>query len=303
MTVDGYTPLVPAPLFSVEALFSVHYFEYASNYSFSGEAHDFWELQYTDKGLVEMEVDGVPCRLEKGDILFLAPGCHHKLQANGQIAPNLVVVSFRCTSPEMAWYKGRTLRCGDEEQRLMARMIDEAASAFCSSLNDPNLKSLQRREDATPGSEQMLKNILEILLITLYRKSHESTAHPVIRGHLREVEQQEMLRSVLSYFQTQVNQRLTLEQICRDNLMGRSQLQKLFRERTGCGVMEYFGRMKAEEAKRLIREGHRNFSEIAEGLSYNSIHYFSRHFKKICGMTPSEYAQSVQALRGGGHRK
>ena len=36
--------------------------------------------------------------------------------------------------------------------------------------------------------------------------------------------------------------------------------------------------------------------EIAALLGYNSIHYFSRHFKKVTGMTPSEYASSVKIL-------
>ena len=46
----------------------------------------------------------------------------------------------------------------------------------------------------------------------------------------------------------------------------------------------------------MIREGSHNFTEIAALLGYNSIHYFSRHFKKVTGMTPSEYASSVKVL-------
>ena len=36
--------------------------------------------------------------------------------------------------------------------------------------------------------------------------------------------------------------------------------------------------------------------EIARMLGYTSIHYFSRHFKKVTKMTPSEYATSVKML-------
>ena len=34
-------------------------------------------------------------------------------------------------------------------------------------------------------------------------------------------------------------------------------------------------------------------------IGYTSIHYFSRQFKKITGMTPSEYASSVKAVADG----
>ncbi|MEG2287978.1 MAG: helix-turn-helix transcriptional regulator, partial [Ruthenibacterium sp.] len=61
-------------------------------------------------------------------------------------------------------------------------------------------------------------------------------------------------------------------------------------------AMEYFGTLKINAAKRIVREGNHNFTEIAVLLGYNSIHYFSRHFKKVTGMTPSEYASSVKVL-------
>ena len=54
--------------------------------------------------------------------------------------------------------------------------------------------------------------------------------------------------------------------------------------------------MKIEFAKQLIREDQMNFTQISDFLGYSSIHYFSRQFKKITGMTPSEYSSSIKAL-------
>ena len=87
-----------------------------------------------------------------------------------------------------------------------------------------------------------------------------------------------------------------MEQICHDNLVGLSQLQNLFRSKCGCGIIEYFSQMKICRAKELIREKNMNFTQIADYLGYTSIHYFSRQFKKIAGMTPSEYALSIKAF-------
>ncbi len=41
-------------LFHIEELFSLHYFEYMSTFSFPGESHDFWEFVCVDKGEVEI---------------------------------------------------------------------------------------------------------------------------------------------------------------------------------------------------------------------------------------------------------
>ena len=122
---------------------------------------------------------------------------------------------------------------------------------------------------------------------------------------IREHSQQDFIAAISAYLQANLSRKLTLADICRDNLVGRSYLQKIFRERTGGGAMEYFGQLKIEAAKEKIREGSHNFTEIASMLGYSSIHYFSRHFKKTTGMTPSEYASSVKGLSGrapaGGH--
>ena len=75
--------------------------------------------------------------------------------------------------------------------------------------------------------------------------------------------------------------------------------QKLFQKKTSLGVIEYFSRMKINAAKEMIRTGRMNFTQISETLGYTSIHYFSRQFKKIAGMTPSEYASSIKAVADG----
>ena len=46
----------------------------------------------------------------------------------------------------------------------------------------------------------------------------------------------------------------------------------------------------------MIREDQYNFTQIADAIGFSSVHYFSRQFKKITGMTPSEYASSIKAL-------
>ena len=37
-------------------------------------------------------------------------------------------------------------------------------------------------------------------------------------------------------------------------------------------------------------------SQISAGLGYQSVQYFSRQFKNLTGMTPTEYSSSIKAL-------
>ena len=293
----GYEALPLKSALCVEAIVSVHYFEYSSNYYFEGEQHDFWEFLYVDKGELDVLAGEETHRLHKGQMIFHQPGEFHALRTTG-VAPNLVVISFVCRDPAMHFFDGRRFDVGDTVRMHLAAVLEEAESAFSTPLNDPLTTRLIRREDAPFGADGTISSHLEQMLISLVRQEQTLHREEKPSSLIRTRNQQDFVDHVTAYLHANLSQRLTLADVCRENLVGRSYLQKIFREKTGGGVMEYFGELKIRAAQEYIREGRYNFTEIASMLGYNSIHYFSRHFKKVTGMTPSEYASSVKVLAG-----
>ena len=75
-----------------------------------------------------------------------------------------------------------------------------------------------------------------------------------------------------------------------------SEWQKLMKEQFNTGAINYFHQLKIETAKQQIRSGRLNFTQISAGLGYQSVQYFSRQFKNLTGMTPTEYSSSIKAL-------
>jgi len=55
---------------TIDEIYSIHYFEYMSDFSFPGESHDFWEFLCVDKGEVNVFADELFHSLKKGDIIF-----------------------------------------------------------------------------------------------------------------------------------------------------------------------------------------------------------------------------------------
>lgn len=285
-----YHPLSPRRPIAVRQLYSVHYFEYTGTYTYPGEQHDFWELLYVDKGAVRVTAGERQFRLEQGRAVFHTPGEFHAFSAAGT-APDLVVIGFGCDSPAMDFFRERVTDIDAAERALLGRVVAESAAAFSTPLNLSTATELERREDPPFGAEQMVCAALEELLVRLIRRGGQS--EPPSR---KQPEDGGMLAQVMDYLEARVDRPLTLEQICRDNLVGRSQLQKLFHARTGGGVMACFGELKIQAARRLIREGRLNFTQIAAQLGYQSVHYFSRRFRAATGMSPSEYERSVKML-------
>ena len=46
----NYIKTVMNKAIEITDIVSIHYFEYAKDFTYSGEFHDFWELVYVDKG-------------------------------------------------------------------------------------------------------------------------------------------------------------------------------------------------------------------------------------------------------------
>ncbi|MBS6396845.1 MAG: helix-turn-helix transcriptional regulator [Clostridiales bacterium] len=293
-----YRGIRPHDVLKIEEIFSIHYFEYMSDFYFSGESHDFWEFLCVDKGAVDVYAGDRFYSLKKGDIIFHKPNEFHNVKANGEVAPNLVVMSFSCTSPAMSFFEEKVLKISESERVLLGQIIQEARGAFDGRINDPYLEQLIRAEDPPFACEHLIRIYLEQLLIQMIRRYmvHTTQISPPIVKSIKQKADGELFNQVLAYMEEHIRESISIEQICRSNSVGRSQLQKLFRTRSGFGAIEYFSRMKIDLAKQMIRENHYNFTQIADALGFSSIHYFSRQFKRVSGMTPSEYASSIQLL-------
>lgn len=278
----------------VRKVVTIHYYEYMSDFIFEGESHNFWEFLCVDKGEIDVTAGTEQFHLKSGDIIFHRPEEFHALAANGIIAPNLVVITFACHSPAMEFFNHRILTLGESERALIAAIIAEARNNFQNRLDNPYSVQLTRREHPPFGCEQMIKLHLEQLLLQLYRNFSLNQKERMKTGNSTDSDR--IYQSVVTYLENNIRSQLTIDQICKDNLISNSQLKRLFREKNKSGIMEYFIRLKIDTAKQLIRSRQMNFTQIADHLGYTSVHYFSRQFKKETGMTPTEYTASIKRL-------
>lgn len=279
---------------SIRRIVTVHYFEYAKDYVFEGEKHDFWEFLVVDKGEVEVMADDRGYRLKQGEIIFHKPNEFHNVWANGKVAPNLIVVSFECKSPAIRYFEHKIMSIGDFEKNLLAQIIREAKEAYASPLNDPRMEKLERNTRSRFGCEQLIRINLEQLLIRMIRMGDSIKRDVRLSSSVKERSEDDLTSKIQNFLEQKISESLTFDEVCRYSSLSRTHLKVIFKEKTGLGVMEYFKSLKIEEAKKLIREGNHNFTQIADMLGYTSIHYFSRHFKKVTGMTPSQYASSIK---------
>ena len=72
-------------------------------------------------------------------------------------------------------------------------------------------------------------------------------------------------------------------------------LSKLFKQHEGIPVVEYILNIKVEAACNMLQYSDRQVQEIADYLSFGSLSYFSRIFKKKTGMSPQQYRKEMNS--------
>ncbi len=76
-----------------------------------------------------------------------------------------------------------------------------------------------------------------------------------------------------------------------------SALSKIFSEKEGIGIEKYVILQKVEKIKELLTYDELTVSEIAYRLGYSSVPHLSAQFKKITGISPSQFKKNKNLRR------
>ena len=282
MQVDYLKTYLECPV-KIDSIYTVHYFEYTKDFAYSGEVHDFWELVYADKKNLFITAGAQELELEAGQIYLHKPNEFHNIRCDGRRAANSVIISFDCDSPELFSVAGHVITAGEEERRLLGHIVKESGRAFSKGLKDPYTAVMSKSENGAYGCEQIVKISIEMLLIRLIRSSRNTPPVKIKKSS-------SVLAEITDFLSENVESKIVFEDIVKEFNLSPSVIKKIFREQMGCGVMEYFTRLKIDRAKEMIREEKYSFTEISQRLCFNNSQYFTTVFKRVSGMTPTDYA-------------
>lgn len=100
-----------------------------------------------------------------------------------------------------------------------------------------------------------------------------------------------LVRKIDHVIQEHLWDKLTPTLIAEELEMNLSYLCREFKKNTGKTIGEYINERKISEAKRLLRATDQSLVEISDTLGFSSQSYFHRVFKKMTGVTPTEYRE------------
>ena len=110
----------------------------------------------------------------------------------------------------------------------------------------------------------------------------------------RQSYKEHVVAHVKAYIQENLNKRLSLHEVAAVLNFSPNYLSQLFSKYAGEGFVEYITSARISAAKEMLCAGELRIYEIAERLGFGSSFYFSKVFKKVEGVSPSEYVQRLK---------
>lgn len=101
---------------------------------------------------------------------------------------------------------------------------------------------------------------------------------------------------IKAYLEENYAQPLTLESIAKALRYSPSHLSIQFKQQIGCSPIEYLIQLRIEKASILLEQTNASLRDIAMGVGYNDVYYFSRLFKKRVGVS-TKFRQREQLNR------
>lgn len=136
-------------------------------------------------------------------------------------------------------------------------------------------------------------------LVTVYRSEIKDKAEDIAAAY-EEIKKEiynescylPIIRKVKHYMDRNYKDpELSLQKIANELEINSSYLSTLFKQEVGQSFTDYMIKIRITEAIRLMNDPRLKIYEIAEQVGYSSQHYFCNAFKKVLGISPSEYKQ------------
>ncbi len=141
--------------------------------------------------------------------------------------------------------------------------------------------------DKRAGAESVLARLSELMFIEVVRR-HLANMPAEQAGWLAGL-RDPFVGKALSLLHARPEQDWTIETLGRDVGLSRSVLAERFTDLVGMPPMQYLAKWRMQIASRLLNGGNTNIATIAAEIGYASEAAFSRAFKKMVGMPPSDW--------------
>ena len=258
---------------NIDMLYTFFKTSFKNDYSFKGESHNFWEMVFVCEGTVGVTAGSDVYVLERGQAVIHKPNEFHRIWSEFDTNPTVIVISFSASHfPEV---ESRIINVDSQQ----INTIDRLHTVACECFRKTDVFISEIKEDCEYDVARF-KAQLELFIIELVKKQ--------IPENSSGVKSAEIYSAAVKFMEEHPGAGLCIEDIARECSISGAYLKKIFMKYSGCGVIQYYNRLRARLACGYLING-RSVKEIAIILGFGDQNYFSTFFKRVMGVSPTKY--------------
>ncbi|MDF2067900.1 response regulator [Bacillus sp. Cr_A10] len=124
---------------------------------------------------------------------------------------------------------------------------------------------------------------------TLLLLNHMNT---IYKAHYNQVEA-DKIHQIKQFIREHSHEDISLEILAQRVNLSPIYISKMFKEKLGINYIDFLTECRIEKAKTLLNDSERSLKEITYEVGYHEPNYFSKVFKKVCGVSPKQYRKTL----------
>lgn len=218
-------------------------------------------------------------KIKEGMLFYIAPNILHTIKPNLNEPITFFSVHFDFVN---VFWEGNSWSTDKLVKILPLPAAQELNDYY--TIQDIFKKLTECWNEKQPGYEFISRTLLQQLLIAIYQN---------VKKQNRNYATSLKINKIIQYMNQNITENIKLADLSKITQLSPTYLAKVFKAATGYSLIEFFNRMKIDKAKDLLIENNRKIKEVAREVGFADEFYFSRVFKKIEGISPSEYCNKI----------
>lgn len=253
--------------FELKKLQYFHCFLFPTGHVFDGHTHDSIEINIVFKGIMEVTCGNSVLTAKSGDLVLIKPGLFHKNRVLSVEPCELMAMHF--FSDDIKFEKG-------QYQYQMDNSCIQIAKEFVKEMREKcNMDYWGTSGEIT----FVAKKLFEVLMLKIKENKNQPD--------FSEDRESMIYHKSVNFMNRNLNKNVTVSEVASAAGVCETILKRVFSKYTGQSVIAYFTHLRVNKARELLRNG-LSCAKVSEQMGFSSQAYFSRCFKKNCGVLPSQ---------------
>lgn len=273
------------PYYVINEPYELFYKNSSTNAPVGAHTHNKAEIYLTLTDLPDALLGNTVSRIPKGTLIIIPPFCVHQMYHQKDVFYERYILNL-----DIQWLENVL---GSKQE--LAEYLDRSATPLIMPLSEDQVTAITHAMQTVLPiiHEKSIKSTAEFLtmlsvLDSAVHEFHKNKTAPNIFISNSQI----TVNNIIAYINEHIESNISLSDIEAHLFLNRDYLSRLFLKHTHTSIGHYITIQRIAKAQEYLRQG-LTVAQVSDMLGFSSYAYFFKVFKKIVGISPSQFRKDA----------